>query len=494
MTTSIFRAFALGCIICSAPPGAWAQAVPAPPIDVPARVIELINRTDTHSHARLLEETLAPKARADSARLRKLLAQLTTQGAPYELVQREDFGRHVILKLRSAPARRVIALQVSQAAAPAGTLENVNVLASHAAVLDSIRWPTGRLTQRSELAGVIRHNLARLNHAGVLSGVVYILKGDSVLLAESYGMANREYNVANTLHTRFAIASMGKMFTATAIMQLVQAGRLGLEDTVARVLPAYPNAERARRITIRQLLEHTAGLGDQWSTPKQPVEGVQGQLALAAAVAHAPLRFEPGSRWGYSNEGYVLLAAIIEHVSGLSFHEYLQRHIFNPAGMHETVLAAGPDDYVPHRAVGYRAAADDPLGIGAPRANWSFLGRDGASGAGGGYSTAADLARFGAALRNGVLLSTELRDSMWAGRWPIPGHANERYGWGSFVASAGDRIAVGHGGGGTGSGMDNGFRHFTDGSYTVVVLTNTDPPLATNVTSALVKLLAEQPI
>jgi CubicO group peptidase (beta-lactamase class C family) len=161
--------------------------------------------------------------------------------------------------------------------------------------------------------------------------------------------------------------------------------------------------------------------------------------------------------------------------------------------MHETVLAAGPDDYVPQRAVGYRSTPNDLLGTGMPRANWSFLSPDGAIGAGGGYITAPDLARFGAALRNGVLLDNALRDSMWTGRWAIPGYADERYGWASFVASTGGRTAVGHGGGGTGSGMDNGFRQFTDGSYTIVVLTNTDPPLATNLTRALVRLLAEQP-
>jgi hypothetical protein len=82
---------------------------------------------------------------------------------------------------------------------------------------------------------------------------------------------------------------------------------------------------------------------------------------------------------------------------------------------------------------------------------------------------------------------------MWTGRWPIPGFADERYGWGSFVQEAGMHRVVGHGGGGNGSGIDNGFRQFTDGSYTIVVLTNMDPPTATRITAALVKLLAAPP-
>ena len=103
-----------------------------------------------------------------------------------------------------------------------------------------------------------------------------------------------------------------------------------------------------------------------------------------------------------------------------------------------------------------------------------------------------DLAKFGKALRDGVLLPAALRDSMWVGRWPIAGYEGEKYGLGSFVMEAGSRKIVGHGGGGTGSGMDTGFRHFTDGSWTVVVLTNIDPPAATDVTRAIVKLLVAQ--
>lgn len=231
---------------------------------------------------------------------------------------------------------------------------------------------------------------------------------------------------------------------------------------------------------------------NQWSTPQRPVPGLTGELARAAAVAYPPLLFEPGSRWSYSNEGYIVLGAVIEELSGQTYHEYLQHHIFAPAGMTETVLRSGVDDIVPHRAVGYRARTDDPLGAGEPRANWSFLGTGGATAAGGGYGTARDLARFGRALRSGVLLSRAQTDSMWIARWPIPGHDRESYGFGSFVGEFNGHTVVGHGGGGSGSGIDTGFRHFTDGSYTVVVLTNIDPPVATNLTRALVTFLAAQ--
>jgi CubicO group peptidase (beta-lactamase class C family) len=245
-------------------------------------------------------------------------------------------------------------------------------------------------------------------------------------------------------------------------------------------------------VTVRQLLEHAAGLGDMWSTPRRPVPGLTGALGYAAAVAHAPLLFEPGTRWSYSNEGYAVLAAIVERHGGLPFRDYLRRHVLAPAGMTATSLDAGADDLVPDRAVGYRPRDDDPLGAGVPRANWTFVGTGGSGGAGGGYSTVGDLARFGRALREGKLLSAAARDAMWTGRWDVAGYPGERYGLGSFVATVGGRLVVGHGGGGSGSGLDNGFRHFVDGSYTIVVLSNVEPPAATELTRRLVRLFGER--
>jgi CubicO group peptidase (beta-lactamase class C family) len=365
------------------------------------------------------------------------------------------------------------------------------VVESHDAVHDSITWPVRRPACDAEAVATIERNVERLARGGAFSGVVYITRGDSVILAHGYGMADLEDSVPNAPHTRFALASMGKMFTATAVLQLVDQGKLRLDDTLERVLPAYPNHERSSRITISQLLQHTAGLGDMWSTPKKPVAGLTGALADAAAVAYAPLLFVPGTRWAYSNEGYYVLAAVIEQVSGEPFVQYLQRHVLAPAGMTETVLVGGADNIVPHRAVGYRPAADDPLGAGAPRGNWTFIGGS-AGGAGGGYSTVGDIAHFGRALRTGKLVSIAMRDSMWTGRWDLPGYDGQRYGFASFVMPVGSRVAVGHGGGGTGSGMDNGFKQFTDGSYQVVVLANHEPPAGGRLGDDIVRFLGAE--
>jgi D-alanyl-D-alanine carboxypeptidase len=421
-----------------------------------------------------------------------ILRRLHDQGAPFELLKVDSVGRHAFAKLRSARTGRTMLLDIASDRENPLRIGSIDVLESHASVLDELTWVSPSAND-SATASVIAVNMKRLADAGAFSGVVHVLKNDKPLFSRAYGFANVEDSVPMSLRSRFSLASMSKMFTATALLQLVDAGKLRLDDTLARVLPRYPNVDRARQVTIRQLLEHSAGLGDMWNTPKKPVAGLTGALALAAEVSHAPLLFTPGTRWSYSNEGYAVLAAVVEELSGESFHAYLKGHIFAPAGMTETSLVSGSDDIIPHRAVGYRPAADDPLGVGQPRANWSFIRGSTMGGAGGGYSTAGDLERFGRALRDGRLISATSRAEMWSGKWDVAGHAGERYGLGSFVSQLGGKTVAGHGGGGTGSGMDSGFRQFTDGSYTVVVLTNIDPPAGTMLTSQIVRFLASQP-
>ncbi|MFL5606792.1 MAG: serine hydrolase domain-containing protein [Gemmatimonadaceae bacterium] len=475
-----------------AAPAILAQSAPPvqpPPDSIGREAVATVQDGDAARRGRWLARVLSASARkSDSASSDQLLARLHETGAPFQFVGFNQFGRHRFVKLASPRTGRVVTLDLATDRAEPDRLAPLDVLESHAAVKDSIAWPTTRPRSEAAAMTVVLQNLARLERGGALSGAVYVARGDSVLLSRGYGLANREDSAANTSRTRFALASMGKMFTATSILQLVDAGKLRLDDTLGRVLPAYPNRERAERITIRQLLEHSAGLGDLWSTPKRPVDGLTGQLAVAGAVAHAPLLFEPGTRWSYSNEGYVVLAAVVEQLSGERFQDYVARHVLVPAGMTETVLAGGPDDFVPFRAVGYRPRADDPLGALAPRANWSFIG-PGASGAGGGYSSVGDIARFARALRTGRLISDSLRTAMWTGRWDIPGYAGQKYGFASFVQPLGARLAVGHGGGGTGSGMDNGFKQFTDGSYVVVVLANMEPPTGGVLADAIIAFL-----
>jgi len=501
MKLSIPRIFRVA-IIISLLPGAihkrgFAQTpapLSAPPDSVVSKVLRVIESGNARERGALIRSSFTAKATGeDSARFDRFLASMHDEGAPFVVSGVDRSGRHALIKLTSARAHRAVTLMISTDRANPPALGNVDILSANDAVLDSLVWPERRSRKDADVVRIVNANLERLAKSDALSGVVYIAAHDSVVYARGFGLADREDSVANTVRTRFALASMGKMFTATAILQLADKGRLNLDDTLAKVLPRYPNADRAGKITIRHLLSHTSGMGDQWSTPRRPVPGLTGALGTAAAVAYAPLLFEPGAQWSYSNEGYNVLAAIIEEVSGSTFKDYIRREILAKAGMTETVLDGGSDDIIPRRAVGYRPRENDLLGAGPLRANWSFMVGSSAGGAGGGYSTAGDLAKFGRALREGRLISVALRDSMWTGRWPIPGYTDEKYGWGSFVQQVGEHKIVGHGGGGTGSGIDTGFRQFADGSYTIVVLTNMEPPTATRITGALTKLLAAPP-
>ena len=148
------------------------------------------------------------------------------------------------------------------------------------------------------------------------------------------------------------------------------------------------------------------------------------------------------------------------------------------------------DDVVPHRAVGYRHRADDPLGVRPPYGNRTFTGKG--SAAGGAYTTAHDLWLFSRALIAGRLLPPTIRDTLWTGRSPLPWDQNQKYGYGVIVSTYGNRTVLGHGGGGSGTGIDNEFRFFSDGSYTVVVLANIDPPAASDLAPQLLKFLSAQ--
>ena len=165
------------------------------------------------------------------------------------------------------------------------------------------------------------------------------------------------------------------------------------------------------------------------------------------------------------------------------------RVVFLQGGMQHTGSFA-IDDVVPHRVVGYRHRDNDPLAAKPVYGNRSFVGRS--SPAGGEYTTAEDLRLFVRALVSGRLLDPAVRDSLWTGRSPLPWDKSQVYGYGVIVSDVGGHKVLGHGGGGSGSEIDNEVRFFADGSYTVIVLSNMDPPAAADLAPALVKFLAAE--
>ena len=191
------------------------------------------------------------------------------------------------------------------------------------------------------------------------SGVVTIAHDGKVTYQRAAGVADRARGIAMALDTKLQIASITKLFTQIAILQLEQAGELSLSDTVGKFLPDYPNATVRRRVTVEQLLQHRSGVGSFWNTAYMrrhaQVHTVSDYVSL---FDHDSLMFEPGSREEYSNGGYVLLGAIIERVSGQSYHDYVRQHIFQAAGMTSTI----PYDnrrVIVNAAVGYTSQSLD---------------------------------------------------------------------------------------------------------------------------------------
>jgi D-alanyl-D-alanine carboxypeptidase len=322
--------------------------------------------------------------------------------------------------------------------------------------------PLPRLTEAQTTSALT----AKMNEQLVedrFSGAVLIGHRGRIVFEKAVGLANRESRTPNTVDTQFRNGSMNKMFTATAVMQLVEAGKLSLDDTVGKIMPDYPNADVARKVTIRHLLGHTGGTGDFFGP-----EFMKNRLTLkthadyvAMFGARAPLH-EPGSEYRYSNYGMVLLGAIIERVSGFSYFDYVRTHVFGPAGMKST--GSLPEtDTVPNRSTGYMRSHD------AWVPNTDTLPWSGTA-AGGGYSTVGDFFRFADALQSGKLVSKASLLQM------ITPGINPRYGFGMLLSGDGATRSFGHGGGAPGQNGD--LRVFQESGYVTVALSNLDPPVA----------------
>jgi D-alanyl-D-alanine carboxypeptidase len=292
------------------------------------------------------------------------------------------------------------------------------------------------------------------------SGVVLLARDNTPFLEKAYGLAEREFNVPVNLETRFNLGSINKIFTKTAIAQLAAAGKLSLSDPIRKHLPRY-SAAYADRVTILQLLNFSSGMGDifgaRWdSTPKETLRSLADYLPLFESD---PLKFEPGTNHAYSNAGYVVLGLIIEAVSGQDYYAYVRENIFRPAGMADSDSYPA-DDVVANRAVGYTKEG------GRWRSN-TFQRPARGSSAGGGYSTARDLLKFGAALKAGKLVAPAY--SAWIlSRGDGPPEA----------AAPSGPISGSLGIAGGSPGVNAALLIDADRGYTVIVLCNTDPPAA----------------
>ena len=305
--------------------------------------------------------------------------------------------------------------------------------------------------------------LRKLTDADVFSGAVLLAKDGKPLFQKAYGQASKEFSVANRVDTKFNLGSMNKMFTAVAIAQLAERGKLSFDDPLSKYLPDYPNPEAAKKIQIKHLLTHTSGLGSYFN--RQFMESsrarwrtVDDMMELAKGDSMA---FEPGSRWAYSNTGFLVLGKVIEKVTGQSYYDYVRENIFKPAGMTNTD-SYELDRVTPNLALGYQKEFSDS-GVSFKNNLFEHVIRGGP--AGGGYSTVEDLLRFDAALRSNKLVGPEYTKQLFSAK---PEIGSPEYGYGFAVDR--ERQIVGHSGGFP--GISSNLDMFLGNGYTAIVMSN----------------------
>src|SRR5262245_29152588 len=228
-----------------------------------------------------------------------------------------------------------------------------------------------------------------------------VVKDGQTVKSRGYGMANLEHQVPVKPETIFQSGSVGKQFTATGVMMLVEEGKLALEDPIGKYLTV---PESWKGITIRHLLTHTSGLGDYPQDLDFRKDYTEDELLQM--VTKQPLLFAPGEQWRYSNLGYVTLGILIHKVSGKFYGDFLQERVFQPLGMSSTRIISEAD-IVPNRAAGYRLVKEEIKNQDwvSPALNTTA---DGAL-----YFNVVDLAKWDAALYTEKLLKKSSLDQMW---------------------------------------------------------------------------------
>jgi CubicO group peptidase (beta-lactamase class C family) len=288
------------------------------------------------------------------------------------------------------------------------------------------------------------------------SGSIAAIKNGEVLFEKAYGYANIEHKVNNTIETKFKIWSITKQFTAAAILILEERGLLKVEDSLKTYFPELDDLNP--RITIHHLLTHTSGIFNYSNLPNshKTFQRMHHEKDdLIKKFVGAPLDFEPGTKWNYSNTGYYFLGMLIEKLSGRSYKEFLEENIFLPLGMINT----GIDDekkIVENKAAGYYLNYNDLIHCNYINMNLIFS-------SGGMYSTVNDLLIWDHALNTGKLLSKNSIVKM-----NIPYENN--YGYGVFINKNGNRKVVQHNGGCEGFLAE--IHRYVEDDFAVVVLSN----------------------
>lgn len=371
--------------------------------------------------------------------------------------EKRDAWRRIDMGVEPEPPHKVAGLGIDPSGPPTGDEDELR-----------------QMTEEGILK-YIENELAELSGKDEFSGAVLVAKDAQPLFRRAYGEASKEFDVPNRPDTKFNIGSINKSFTMMAIAQLMEQGRIDLDDRIGKYLPDLPN-DWGERITVRHLLTMRSGLGHYWNEEWQSkFAEIKTVDALMDVVVKSTLDFEPGTRKQYSNSGFVVLGAIIESVTGQSYYDYVKENIYEPAGMADTD-SYELDQIVPNLARGYTVnRSETPYG-GKELQNNLFMHSIKGSPAGGGCSTLDDLNRYVEALKAGKLAG-EKYTNMALGVFENVGRAEDR--------PKGLGIA---------GGADVGINAIVEADfitgYTVIVLSNYDPPTAEELGIKYLRMLA----
>lgn len=313
-------------------------------------------------------------------------------------------------------------------------------------------------------ASSIDSMLQQYVYARQLSGVILVAKDNQVLYQKAIGMADREKQMPNDISTNFNIASMGKTFTATLIMQLIQEGKLSLHSTLESVLPKS-GVQKADSITVYHLLTHSSGVGNYMmhKNYEQDRKKLTSLVSLMPYVSEMePTMPNVGTAHHYSNSGFILLGRIIETITGKTYIQNLQERIFKKAGIQNSYIHYPATFEAPKEAVPYIAYT-------AKTYHNAVAEEFPAYSDGGMQSNVIDLWHFGKALLTNQLLGQSFRDTMWKGRMDIGRGGKYAFGWIDNTNPWGKKV-VSHDGGGKGFSTD--LKLVLEDGYVVVVLLN----------------------
>jgi CubicO group peptidase (beta-lactamase class C family) len=314
-------------------------------------------------------------------------------------------------------------------------------------------------TQRDPVDTYIQAEMANQKIPGF---ALLVSRAGKVIRTQGYGLANVELQVPVKPETIFQSGSVGKQFTATAIMILVEEGKIRLDDPLTRYFSDAPDSWK--HVTIRELLSHTAGFTDY---PKDfDMRRDYTEAQVLKIVESIPLAYSPGTNWSYSNLGYLTLGILIHKVTGKFYDDFLQERIFRPLDMSTTRIISEAD-IVPNRAAGYRLVKGELKNQEwvSPTVNTTA---DGSL-----YFTIMDLAKWDAALYTEKLLKHSTVQEMWTVAKLKDGKPNSgHYGFGWFIETKSGHRVVEHEG--AWQGFETVISRYLDDDLTVVVLTNVD--------------------